>query len=53
MLGVTTGGWFMLRETPAHIGAFGGFSPFVRSGEEPTYQLGLVSGLYVPLMDFN
>jgi hypothetical protein len=53
MLGVTAGGWFMLRETPAYIGAFGGVSPFVRSGEEPTYQLGLVSGLYVPLMDFN
>ncbi|HLM73844.1 MAG TPA: hypothetical protein VK459_14160 [Polyangiaceae bacterium] len=53
MLGVTAGGWFMLRETPAYIGAFGGVSPFVRSGEELTYQLGLVSGLYVPLLDFN
>jgi hypothetical protein len=53
MLGVTAGGWFLLRETPAYIGAFGGVSPFVRSGEEITYQLGLVSGLYVPLLDFN
>jgi len=53
MLGVTAGGWFLLRETPAYIGAFGGVSPFVRSGEEITYQLGVVSGLYVPLLDFN
>lgn len=53
MLGITAGEWFLLRETPAYIGAFGGVSPFVRSGEEITYQLGLVSGLYVPLLDFN
>lgn len=53
MLGMTAGAWFLLRETPAYIGAFGGVSPFVRSGEAITYQLGLVSGLYVPLLDFN
>lgn len=52
-LGVTAGGWFLLRETPAYIGAFGGVSPFIRSEEKLTYQLGLVSGLYVPLLDFN
>jgi hypothetical protein len=53
MLGLTAGGWLLLRETPAYIGAFGGVSPFVRADGELTYQLGLVSGLYVPLMDFN
>jgi hypothetical protein len=53
MLGLTLGGWFALRETPYYIGVFGGASPFVRANDEMTYELGLVTGLYVPLLDFN
>jgi hypothetical protein len=53
MLGLTLGGWVALRETPYYIGVFGGMSPFVRANDEMTYQLGLVTGLYVPLLDFN
>jgi hypothetical protein len=53
MLGLTLGGWFALRETPYYVGVFGGMSPFVRANDEMTYELGLVTGLYVPLLDLN
>ena len=53
MLGLTLGGWIALRETPYYIGVFGGASPFVRANDEVTYELGLVTGLYLPLLDLN
>jgi hypothetical protein len=54
MLGLTVGGWFALRETPLYVGAYGGMSPFVRtSADKMTYELGAVTGIYVPLLDFN
>ena len=53
MVGATLGGWVALRETPWYIGAFGGVSPFVRTNDKMTGQLGLVTGIYVPLLDFN
>jgi hypothetical protein len=53
-LGLTLGGWFATRETPFYVGAYGACSPFVRStSDKITYQLGLTTGLYVPLLDFN
>jgi hypothetical protein len=52
-LGLTVGGWLALRETPLYLGAYGGVSPFVKAQDRPTYQLGLVTGIYVPLLDFN
>jgi hypothetical protein len=54
MLGLTLGGWFALRETPIYAGVYGGMSPFVRtSADAMTYELGAVTGMYVPLLDFN
>lgn len=53
VLGLTAGGWVALRETPFYIGAYGGVSPFVKANERPTFQLGLTTGIYVPLLDFN
>lgn len=52
VLGVTAGAWLALRETPFFIAAYGGVSPFVRSGETPTFQAGLSTGIYVPFVDF-
>lgn len=52
-LGLTAGAWLALRETPFYVGAYGGISPFVKAQDRPTYQLGLVTGIYVPLLDFN
>ena len=52
-LGATVGGWFALRETPLYVGAFGALSPFVEAQGKRTYELGLATGLYVPLLDFN
>lgn len=52
-LGLTVGAWLGLRETPYYIGAYGGVSPFVKAQDKPTYQLGLVTGIYLPLLDFN
>jgi hypothetical protein len=53
-LGLTAGGWFALRETPVYAGVHGGVSPFVRTSDgQMTYQLGIVTGIYVPLLDFN
>jgi len=57
--GLTLGVWFGLRETPVFVGAYGAISPFVRTagteGEnpDPTYQVGLSAGMYIPLLDFN
>ena len=52
-LGLTFGGWVWNREVPLYIGAYGGVSPFVRDGNDLTYQFGIASGFYAPLLDFN
>jgi hypothetical protein len=52
-LGLTVGGWLWNREVPLYIGAYGGISPFVRAAGDPTYQFGVVTGFYAPLLDFN
>lgn len=52
-LGLTFGGWVWNREVPLYIGAYGGVSPFVRAGDELTYQIGFATGFYAPLLDFN
>jgi hypothetical protein len=51
--GLTLGGWCLLRETPVYFAAQGSVSPFNQAGGNPTFQAGLVSGIYVPLLDFN
>lgn len=51
--GATAGWWFALRETPAHVAAHVSINPFNRADGKPTYQAGLVVGIYVPLLDFN
>jgi hypothetical protein len=51
--GLTLGGWVALRETPLYIGAQGSVSPFNQASGSPTFQAGIVSGIYVPLLDFN
>jgi hypothetical protein len=54
-LGLSLGGWLWNRELPLYIAAYGGYSPFVRTkdNDRPTLQVGLSSGFYVPLLDFN
>jgi hypothetical protein len=52
-LGLTIGGWICNREVPLYVGAYGGISPFVRASGDPTYQLGVATGFYAPLLDFN
>lgn len=52
-LGLTVGGWVALRETPLYVGVYGGVSPFVTVNDRPTFELGLATGIYVPLLDFN
>lgn len=52
-VGLTAGAWLGLRETPYYLGLYGGVSPFVTANGKPTYQVGLSTGLYVPLLDFN
>lgn len=52
-LGLSLGAWLGLRETPYYLGVYGGVSPFVKVQDRPTFQVGLVTGLYVPLLDFN
>ncbi len=53
VLGLTAGAWIALRETPLYLGAYGGVSPFVKAQDRPTFQVGLTTGIYVPLIDFN
>ncbi|HVR20234.1 MAG TPA: hypothetical protein VMS65_11075, partial [Polyangiaceae bacterium] len=53
-LGLTFGGWVWNREVPLYLGAYGGISPFVRDADgDPTYQFGIATGFYAPLLDFN
>jgi hypothetical protein len=51
--GLTLGGWFALRQTPFFLAAHGSVAPFNQANGKPTYQAGLVTGIYVPLLDFN
>jgi hypothetical protein len=52
--GATVGFWFHNRETPLFVAVHGSVSPFVRSTDgKPTYELGAMFGVYVPLLDFN
>jgi hypothetical protein len=52
-MGLTAGYWFALRETPVFVAGHGSVAPFNRVDTKPTYQAGVVLGLYVPLLDFN
>ena len=53
LLGWSVGGWVLLREKPGYIGAFGCVSPLLGADGVLSNILGLVSGLYVPLLYFN
>jgi len=52
--GASVGIWFMSREIPWFIAARGSVSPFVKTEDgRSTFEVGLLAGLYVPLLDFN
>jgi hypothetical protein len=51
--GLTVGGWGWLRETPWYIAAHASAAPFNQANGNPTFQAGVVTGVYVPLLDFN
>jgi hypothetical protein len=54
IVGGTLAYWFGNRETPLFFGAHGSTSPFVRTMDgKPTYEVGAIFGVYVPLLDFN
>jgi hypothetical protein len=52
-LGLTLGGWLALRETPFYLGVHGSIAPFNQADGNQTFEVGLVTGIYVPLLDFN
>jgi hypothetical protein len=47
------GGWLALRETPFYLGVHGSIAPFNQADGNQTFEVGLVTGIYVPLLDFN
>jgi hypothetical protein len=52
--GGSLGVWFANRETPLFAALHGSVSPFVRTSDgKLTYELGVMLGIYVPLLDFN
>jgi hypothetical protein len=51
--GLTAGGWGALRETPIYVGLHASVAPFNQADGKPTFQAGVVSGVYVPLLDFD
>lgn len=52
--GGSLGVWFANRETPVFAALHGSVSPFVRTSDgKLTYELGVMLGIYVPLLDFN
>jgi hypothetical protein len=50
-----TAGWRLgARATPVFLGAFGAFTPFVRTAaDQMTFTLGGMIGVYIPFVDFN
>jgi hypothetical protein len=54
IIGATAGIWFLSRTTPFYVGPYLAGSPFVKSTTgKATIEVGLATGIYVPLLDFN
>jgi hypothetical protein len=53
IVGLTMGYWFTMKETPFYVGAHGSVAPFNRAADHQTFEVGLVTGIYVPLLDIN